>query len=61
METEVVEIQELVFELIYPIDEEALPTLEIESNTSDVLVKVDITQALALRDILTRFIEASHA
>lgn len=61
METEVLKIQELVFELIYPEDEEALPSLEIENNTSAVLVKVDVTQALALRDMLTRFIEASHA
>jgi hypothetical protein len=61
METEVLKVQDLVFELIYPIDEEALPSLEIENNTSAVFVKVDITQALALRDMLTRFIEASHA
>jgi hypothetical protein len=61
METEVLKVQDLVFELIFPIDEEALPSLEIENNTSAVFVKVDITQALALRDMLTRFIEASHA
>lgn len=61
METEVLRIQELVFELIYPEDEEALPALEIENNTSAILVKLDVTQALALRDMLTRFIEASHA
>lgn len=61
MDNEVLIIQELVFELIYPMDEEALPSLEIENNTSAVLVKVDVNQALALREMLTRFIEASHA
>jgi len=61
METELLKVQELLFELIYPEDEEGLPTFEIENNTSAVLVKLDATQALALRDLLTKFIEASHA
>lgn len=61
MKKEKIQIKELNFELIYPDDEETLPSFEIENNTSAFLVKVDVDKAIELRDLLTRFIEVSHA
>lgn len=60
MKIERIQIKELNFELTYPDDEEILPSLEIENNTSAVLVKVEIDKAIELRDLLSRFIEVSH-
>jgi len=61
MDKEIISIKELNFELTYPKDEEYLPVLEIENNTSAILVKVEIDKAIELRDLLVRFIEAYHA
>ena len=60
MKKEKLQIKELNFELTYPMDEEDLPTFEIENNTSAVLVRVEIDKAIELRDLLTRFIEVAH-
>jgi hypothetical protein len=61
MKSETLQIKELTFELIFPDDEEILPSLEIENITSAVLVKVEVEKAIELRNLLERFIEVSHA
>lgn len=61
METELLKVQDLTFELNFPEDSDGVPLLEVENNTSAVLVRFDISQATALRDLLTRYIEAYHA
>lgn len=61
MKIEKLQIKELNFELTYPDDDEDLPAFEIENNTSAILVRVEVDKALELRDLLSRFIEVSHA
>jgi len=61
MKSETLHIKELTFELIFPDDEEILPSLEIENITSAILVKVEVEKAIELRNLLERFIEVSHA
>ncbi|MBA2406290.1 MAG: hypothetical protein H0V66_16050 [Bdellovibrionales bacterium] len=66
MDKETLQIKELTFEVSYPslenenADEKLLPVLEIENNTSAILVKVELEQAIELRNLLNHFIEASH-
>ncbi len=52
-----VKIGELNFDIITPVDEESLPTLEIENDSSAVFIKVELEKAIELRDLLNAFIQ----
>lgn len=56
-----VQIGELSFELSPPRNEEDDPSLEIENNTSAILVKVSLEKARELKVLLERFIGEFHA
>jgi hypothetical protein len=57
MNFEKMKIGDLNFEITPPHSEEELPSFEIENDASMVFVKVELSQAIALNKLLTRFID----
>jgi|GEM_PF-5658245 hypothetical protein len=52
-----IKVDELIFELSYDSSEMPLPKVEIENNTSMILVSLDVEKAIEIRNLLNRYIQ----